>query len=168
MICPSNFLAPPATVAPELSQSATKFFTKVVSHTCDIQLSQFPPHTFKGGMSIKTSQGEYKIGIGECKRTLHGRLTLQKGDPPLATRDLHKKLSNLLEEIKNWKIISLGKGFLEFKFISVEDMCRVRSLGLVNLNPNLLQFSSWSRNFDPKIKSKHTHVWVRLIGLPQD
>ena len=126
MICPSNFMAPLATVALELSQSAKKCFTQVVSHTCDIQLSQFPPRTFKSdSMSIKISQGEYESGIRECKRSLHGRLTLQKGDPSIATRHLHKKLSNLLEEIKNWKIISLGKGFFEFKFISVEDMRRV-------------------------------------------
>jgi len=99
MICPTNFLAQPATVAPELSQSAKKFFTHVDSYTCDIQLSQFPPHTIKGdSMSFKISQGEYELGIGECKRSLQTRLTLQKGDPPLTTRDLHKKLSNLLKD----------------------------------------------------------------------
>jgi len=38
---------------------------------------------------------EYTKGINECIQHHHGRLTLQKGDKPITTRDLRQKLETL-------------------------------------------------------------------------
>lgn len=42
---------------------------------------------------VKISQDEYEHGIEDCKRNLHVRLTLSKGDPPLTTQSLKLKLN---------------------------------------------------------------------------
>lgn len=44
---------------------------------------------------VKISQQKYELKLEDGNRSLHDRLTLQKGDSPLTTRDLYMKLSSL-------------------------------------------------------------------------
>ena len=48
-----------------------------------------------------------------------------------------------------WGVISLGKGFYEFTFSSLEDTRRVRSLNSVNLNPGFMKLFACTIDFNP-------------------
>jgi len=47
------------------------------------------------------------------------------------------------------KVTPLGRGFIEFKFSMLEDMCRVWSIGVYNLDSGLLRLSKSSSDFSP-------------------
>lgn len=118
---------------------------------------------------MKITQSEYKFGIKDCKRNLHARLSLSKGDSPLTTKDQKLKLDSLWPNLKNWTVTPLGKGYFEFKFNSEEDMKRVWALGVVNLKPGILRFSGWTKDFTPQnLTITHAQVWIRLLHLPQE
>lgn len=100
MVCSWPFLSPSGTVVPE---NSGKTFAQAVAASCDIQLNQLPPKVFTGDtVSIKISQKKYEVGLEECKSNLHGRLTLQKGGPPLTTKTLKHKLDGLWPNLRNW------------------------------------------------------------------
>ncbi|KEH23008.1 DUF4283 domain protein [Medicago truncatula] len=69
---------------------------------------------------------EYKFNVESHRNHLHGRLILSKGDPPLKHQDLRAKLNTLWKPLSKWGIVSLGRGFYEFVFSSVEDVKHVR------------------------------------------
>jgi len=118
---------------------------------------------------VKISHVAYEAGITACRFNLHGRLTLQKGTIPFTTLALKAKLQHLWPQLKNWNIIPLGKGFFEFNFQSLEDMKKIWSIGAVNLQPGLMRFFCWTKDFTPKAQAQtHTQIWVRLIQLPQE
>ncbi|XP_045821982.1 uncharacterized protein LOC123914862 [Trifolium pratense] len=65
--------------------------------------------------------------------------------------------------------MSLGKGFYEFTFTSLEDVRRVRSIASWNLNPGTLKLFAWSSDFNPRAQQNSSaQVWVRLYGLSQE
>jgi len=167
MVCPWSLLSPSGTVVPE---NSGKTFAQVVAASCDIQLNQLPPKVFIGDtVSIKISQKEYEAGLEECKSNLHGRLTLQKGDPPLTTKTLKHKLDGLWPNLKNWSVIPLGKGYFEFKFHSIEDMRKIWAMRVINLKPGILRFFCWSKDFNPQSQVQvHAQLWVRLMHFPQE
>lgn len=71
---------------------------------------QLPLPIIKGvSLGIKTTQAEYEKGI-DCKRFLHGRLVMSKGDTSYTTNDLFLKLSQLWKLAGRWKLVSLGPG----------------------------------------------------------
>jgi len=118
---------------------------------------------------VKITQTEYEAGLTDCGSNLHGRLILYKGDSPLITLALKMKLNNLWLNIHNWDITPLGKGFFEFHFSSIKDMCRVWAMGVVNLKPGLMRFYCWTREFTPQaLTQTHAQIWVRLMHLPQE
>lgn len=120
-------------------------------------------------VSVKITQSEYERGLEDCQRNLHGRLTLNKGDPPITSKVLKAKLNLLCNDIKPWYVIPLGKGFYEFKFQSIDDMRKVWAIGAINLKPGLIRFMGWTKDFDPKNQAQsHTQIWVRLMNLPQE
>jgi len=151
-------------------ENSWKTFAQAVAASYDIQLNQLPPDVFIGDMvSIKISQKEYEAGLKECKSNLHGRLTLQKGDPPLTTKTLKHKLDGLWQNLKNWSVIPLGKGYFEFKFNSIEDTRKIWAMRLINLKPRVLRFFCWSKDFNPQSQVQvHAQLWVRLMHLPQE
>lgn len=65
---------------------------------------------------------EYLVGLEASKNNLHGRILLSKGDTPVRINDLKIKLTKLWQPIAQWKVVPIGKGFLEFSFSSIEDM----------------------------------------------
>jgi hypothetical protein len=71
---------------------------------------------------IKITLEEYELGLAECKKNLHGRLLLNKGDKPVTAQDLKSKLPALWKTSNQWRMVPLGRGFYEFQFTSYEDM----------------------------------------------
>jgi hypothetical protein len=65
--------------------------------------------------------------------------------------------------------MSLGKGFYEFCFSSLEDVKRVRSVVSWNLQPGFLKLFAWTSDFNPNLQRNTTaQVWVGLFGLTQE
>jgi len=147
-----------------------KSFAQTLSGSKDFQLTQLPPKIVMGkSVRVKITQTEYEAGLTDCGSNLHGRLILYKGDSPLITLALKMKLNNLWLNIHNWDITPLGKGFFEFHFSSIKDMCRVWAMGVVNLKPGLMRFYCWTREFTPQaLTQTHAQIWVRLMHLPQE
>ncbi|XP_019435933.1 PREDICTED: uncharacterized protein LOC109342397 [Lupinus angustifolius] len=135
---------------------------------CDISISQLPQPCIKGDVTaIKILQEEYQAGLQRCKTHLHGRLILSKGDSPLTFTELKAKLQSLWNVIGTWSMISLGRGFYDFSFASVEDMRSICAVGSWSLKPGFLRLSLWSPDFNPSLqKVSHSQCWVRILGLP--
>ncbi|MCI05168.1 pectin acetylesterase, partial [Trifolium medium] len=118
------------------SQVAKKSFADAINNVCDIPLSQLPQPVIKGDRTtISIPEKEYEAGIAACKHNLHGRVLWPKGATPLKVAALKAKLSPFWKTLGRWGITSLGKGFYEFTFSSLEDVQSVRSVGSWNLNP---------------------------------
>jgi len=48
-------------------------------------------------------------------------------------------------------------------------MKKVWVLGAVQLNPGILRFFCWSKDFDPQNQiQSHAQLWVRLMNLPKE
>jgi len=66
-------------------------------------------------------------------------------------------------------MVSLGRGFYEFWFATIEDLHLVRAQGTANLKSGVLHLSQWTRDFDPYTQRRtHAEIWIGLMGLPQD
>jgi hypothetical protein len=158
-------------VVPEKKQSKPqKSFAHAVSNVCDIPMSQMPQPCVKGDrIAIAIPEVDYMVGMEECKFNLHGRIIWPKGSTPLTVVALKNKLAPLWKDLSKWGIMSLGKGFYEFSFSTLEDVRRVHSIASWNLNPGLLKLFAWSRDFNPRIQQNvSAQVWVRIHGLSQE
>jgi len=95
MVCPWPFLASTDSTTTQ-SPETGKTFAQGLADSGDIQLSQLPIKVVMSDtVRVKISQDEYEHGIEDCKRNLHARLNLNKGDPPLTTQALKLKLTRL-------------------------------------------------------------------------
>ncbi|WJX33849.1 hypothetical protein P8452_22018 [Trifolium repens] len=104
-----------------------KTFAQALNNLCDIPLSQFPQPVIKGDrLAIEIPESIYEAGLEACKHNLHGRILWPKGSTPLSVVALKTKLSQVWKNLSRWGVISLGKGFFEFTFSSLEDVKRVR------------------------------------------
>jgi hypothetical protein len=104
-----------------------------------------------------------------CKCNLHARILWPKGSTPLTFVALRTKLQPVWKNLSRWGITSIGKGFYEFIFSSIEDANNVRSVGSWNLNPGILKLFAWTHDFNPSLFQNSTaQVWVRLYGLSQE
>jgi hypothetical protein len=120
-------------------------------------------------IAITIPEDEYLAGVEACKHNLHGRIIWPKGSPPLTVETLKTKLSMLWKSIGKWGVISLGKGFFEFSFSTLEDMRSVRSVGSWHLSPGLLKLFAWSKDFNPSMQQQSSaQVWIRIYGLSQE
>jgi hypothetical protein len=133
-------------------------------------MSQFPPTSVKGAsLAVEIPEEEYLAGMNACKHNLHGRIIWPKGTTPLTVVDLKKKLSVIWKDLSCWGITSLGKGYYEFCFSSLEDVRRVRSVVSWNINPSFLKLFAWSGDFNPSLqRNTSAQVWVRIYGLSQE
>ncbi|KAF1870212.1 hypothetical protein Lal_00003418 [Lupinus albus] len=124
--------------------------TQVLKNTCDISISQLPQPCIKGdAIVVKIPEVDYQYGLQWCKNHLHGRVILAKGDTTFRFADLKSKLRSLWSMIGEWNMISLGRGFYDFSFASLEDMRMVCSVGSWSLKPGILRLSLWSPDFNP-------------------
>jgi len=106
----------------------SKTFAQAVSNICDIPTSQLPKPVLKGdNFAIAIPEEEYDAGMETCKHNLHARIIWPKGSTPLIVYALRKKLYVLWKDLNMWGVTSLGKGYYEFCFSTLEDLKRVRS-----------------------------------------
>jgi len=104
-----------------------------------------------------------------CKHNLHARIIWPKGSTPLTIYALRKKLHVLWKDLNMGGVTSLGKGYYEFCFSTLEDLKRVRSFASWNLNPGVLKLFSWTKDFCPSSQTSTTaQVWVRIYDLAQE
>jgi hypothetical protein len=147
-----------------------KSFAQALTNVCDIPASQLPQPCVKGDrLAISIPDDEYLVGLNVCKHNLHGRVVWPKGTTPLTVVALKNKLTPIWKDLARWGITSLGKGFYEFSFSSLEDVRRVRSVASWNLEPGFLKLFAWTSDFNPNLQKNTTaQVWVRLYGLAQE
>ncbi|PNX58546.1 pectin acetylesterase, partial [Trifolium pratense] len=120
-------------------------------------------------LAISIMEEDYEAGIEACKHNLHGRIIWPKGATPLTVSDLKNKLSTMWKDLSKWGVSSLGKGYYEFVFSTLEDVRRVRSIASWNLNPCMLKLFAWSKDFNPKVQQNvSAQVWVRIYELSQE
>jgi hypothetical protein len=152
------------------SPKPQKTFAQALNNLCDIPLSQFPQPVIKGDrLVIEIPESIYEAGLEACKHNLHGRILWPKGSTPLSVVALKTKLSQVWKNLSRWGVISLGKGFFEFTFSSLEDVKRVRYVPSWNLNPGLLKLFAWTKDFNPKLQhNTSAQVWVKIYGLSQE
>ena len=111
----------------------------------------------------------YEKGMSVCKSNLCGRLVLNKGDKPYNTKDIKTKLYNQRKTRWPWSMMSLGRGYYEFTFASVNDLRMVWAMGTVNLKPGVLRLFEWTKDFNMhKQCNSHPQVWIRLLELPHE
>ncbi|XP_019435946.1 PREDICTED: uncharacterized protein LOC109342412 [Lupinus angustifolius] len=170
---PWSFLDVQSTVRQEEQTKvppSRKTFAQALGQTCDINTSQLPQPCIKGdAVAIKIPEAEYQAGLNRCKTHLHGRIVLSKGDSPMKFLDLKAKLCAMWNMIGKWNMLSLGKGFYEFSFSSLEDMRTVCSTGTWSLKPGILRLFLWTPDFNPNLqKQTHSQSWIRILGLPQE
>ncbi|KAK2418107.1 hypothetical protein QL285_040346 [Trifolium repens] len=151
-------------------QKQQKTFVQAVNNVCDIPTNQLPKPCVKGNkISIIIPEDDYEAGIDDCKHCLHGRVIWPKGATPVSVVALRTVLASLWKSIGRWGITSLGKGYFEFSFSSVEDVRRVRAVNSWNLNPGFLKLFPWTKDFNPSVqKQTSAQVWVRIYGLSQE
>jgi hypothetical protein len=150
--CLQDHGAKPLPKSPPAS-SKVKSFVDVVNNVCDVPLSQMPQPVIKGDrIAILIPEEEYQVGAATCKHNLHGRVLWSKGATPLKVGDLKAKLSPLWKTLGKWGVTSLGKGFYEFSFSSLEDVQSIRSVNSWNLDPGILKLFAWSKDFNPNIQ----------------
>jgi hypothetical protein len=159
-------------IEPSKPSKPQKTFAQALAPTnlCDIPLSQFQQPVVKGDrLAIEIPEEAYEAGLEACKHNLHGRILWPKGSTPLSVVALKSKLALIWKDLSRWGVISLGKGYFEFTFSSLEDVRRVRSIPSWNLNPGILKFFAWTKDFNPR--SQHNtsaQVWVKIFGLSQE
>jgi hypothetical protein len=145
-------------------------FSQAVNNVCEIPLSQLPQACVKGDrLAIAIPEKDYVAGMEKCKHNLHGRIIWPKGSTPLSVVAVKNKLAPLWKDLSKWGVISLGKGYYEFVFSSLEDVRRVRSVASWSLNPGMLKLFAWTKDFNPRTQQNcSAQVWVRLYGLSQE
>lgn len=147
-----------------------KTLAQALTTVCDIPQSKLPKHSVKGDdFSIAIPKEEHKIGLESCKNNLHVRILWPKGSTRLTMVALRDKLKLQWKHFGKWGITSLGKGFYELCFSSLEDVNNVISVGSWNLNPDLLKLFSWSKDFNPNTQQNTSaQVWLHIFGLSQE
>jgi len=120
-------------------------------------------------ISIKISEDHYSTGVLDCQNVLYGRFTLPKGSTPVRELDLKARIFKFWKTHAPWSMASLGKGYFEFEFSSLDDLSTVRSVGSWNISPGLLRTFSWTPDFNPlTMQQTTTQTWVRIHGLARE
>ncbi|KAF1888435.1 hypothetical protein Lal_00011206 [Lupinus albus] len=145
-------------------------FAQTVKGTYEVPISLLPKPCIKGDVvAVKIPEAAYQVGLERCKTNLHGRLILAKGDQPLKFVDLKTRLLDLWNMVGKWNMISLGRGFYEFVFSSIEDMRTIWATGSWNLKPGILRLSLWTPDFNLWLQRiTHSQCWIKITGLPQE
>ena len=164
---PTQIVAPALIAA--VVQSAKPSFAQALRGTPSTT-DPLPLPSIRGEtLSISITPTAYSWGLDFCKINLRGRLVLNKGDKPHATKDITAKLQKLWKVKGPWHMLSLGRGFYEFFFASQEYMRTVWAAGTVNFKPELLRFFEWTKDFNLHTQRQtHAQVWIRLWELPQE
>lgn len=120
--------------------SFAQALTNASVNACNFPLSQLLSTCYIGDtVFVSILEDEYLAGLEGCKTCLHGRLLLPKGSQPLRYPDLKAKVTKILDPLKGWRLILLGKGYLELSFTTMDDMRKVLAMGSWNLNPGTMR-----------------------------
>ncbi|CAI8584995.1 unnamed protein product [Vicia faba] len=96
----------------------------------------------------KSKEDEYKVGLQECKKIFTIGFFGLRLLCLLRSSRFDLSLQKFGADVKNWRVLSLGKGYYQFNFASAEDVRRFRASGTLNLNPGYLKLFSWSKDFN--------------------
>lgn len=94
------------------------------------------------------TQDEYFKGIEFCNCNLRGRLVLNKCDKPYTTKDIIVKLMKKWKTSGKRKMVSLGRGYYEFSFVSYGDLRSVWAMGTTNMKLGVLRLIEWTKDFN--------------------
>ncbi|AES88682.2 hypothetical protein MTR_4g060870 [Medicago truncatula] len=86
------------------------------------------PFIRRDTLSISVSTTAYSRGLDYCKANLRGRLVLNKGDKPYATKDITAKLHQLWKTKGPWQMASLGRGAVGTP-LTIDNVTRNRLYG---------------------------------------
>jgi hypothetical protein len=152
------------------SSTVAKSFAQALSNSCNFTASELSKPCLKGEqISIKISEDAYLKGVLDCQNVLHGRFTLPKGSSPVRFPDLKARILKFWKTNAPWSMVSLGKGYFEFNFSSLDDLSAVRSIGFWNLSPGLLRTFAWSADFNPhNVQPSNAQTWIRIHGLARE
>lgn len=104
-----------------------------------------------------------------CKHNLQGRVIWTKGSTLLIAPALKNKPTPLWKNLIRLGITSLGKGFYEISFSSLDDVKRVRASPFWNLDPGTLKLFPWTKDFNSNLQKVSTsQVWIQIFGLAQE
>jgi len=70
----------------------------------------------------------------------------------LTVVSLKSKLGTFWKDLAKWGVTSLGIGYYEFAFSTLEDVNRVRLVASWSLNPGMLKLFAWSKDFSHKTR----------------
>ncbi|KAI5411899.1 hypothetical protein KIW84_056822 [Lathyrus oleraceus] len=80
---------------------------------------------------------------------------------------LKNKLAPLWKNLDKWGITSLGKGFYEFSFSSIDDVIRVRASASWNLASGTLKLFPWTKDFNPNLQMVSTDQDKEFVDATQ-
>lgn len=110
-------------------------------------------------ISMDTSVHQEKIKL--LLFSLLAQVVLTKGNSSWKLEDLKTKLSNIWN-LKDWRLVSLGRGYFHGMFQSKEEKDPVWFLRALSLNPVALRLRDWSLDFNPALqKLTNAHICVR-------
>ena len=82
---------------------------------------------------------------------------------------LRNKLATIWKRLNRWGITSIGRGYYELSFSSIEDMKWVSSSSSWSLNLGVLKLFTWTKDFNPIVqKFSSAQVWLKIYGLAQE
>lgn len=127
------------------------------SNVCQIPTYQLPQPCYKGDhLAISIPENEYLVGIDVCKHNIHGREIWPKGSSLLTVVVSRNKLTQLWNKLGLLGITSLGKGFYELSFSSLEDAKREMSNVGWNLSSRTQELFPWTKDFNPNLQKSTT------------
>lgn len=89
-----------------------------------------------------------------------------KGPSTFSIDNLRSKLLVLWKSLVKWEITSIGKGFYEFTFSSLEDLRRIRYVASWSLSPRILKLFTWTKEFNPNMQNQSTvQVWIQILSF---
>jgi len=100
------------TPPPPVASLVISFARALTTSTKDASNDNLPQPLIRGErVSIKITQNIYEKGMAFCKTNLRGRLVMNKGDKPYATKEIQSKLQKLWKTTGAWSMTSLGRGY---------------------------------------------------------
>lgn len=150
---PGIVATPPVIVDP-LKENVKKSYAAAVKSAdlefppLQVDVEQLSIPSLKGNEIVITLSEEiYQKSIQECRSNLLGRIFYPK----------------------NLSSISIGKGYFDMHFATVDEMHRFQSRSSWNLKCRVFRVMPWQPDFNPKApKTTHAQVWVKIAHISQE
>lgn len=117
--------------------------------------------------SIHVGEDLYSDSAKNYVDSLIGHVIYSKGEKPLPTLELQRKLETIWEMSSPLRLLPLGRGYFNIHFGSNEERNKAFLRQSWAMKPGLLRLHKWVPNFNPyKVNSSTAQVWVRVFELP--